>query len=54
MPTILPIKDAETNRIKKAVIYNIVEIDMDGRKSLLSYYIYFGCRKQRRLVTDTE
>ncbi|HHW19521.1 transposase, partial [Thermodesulfovibrio thiophilus] len=36
------IKDAETNRIKKAVIYNIVGIDMDGRKSLLSYYIYFG------------
>jgi len=36
------IKDTETNRIKKAVIYNIVGIDMEGRKSLLSYYIYFG------------
>jgi len=36
------IKDEETNRIKKAVIYNIVGIDMEGRKSLVSYYIYFG------------
>jgi len=36
------IKDEETNRIKKAVIYNIVGIDMDGKKSLVSYYIYFG------------
>ncbi len=32
------IKDEETNRIKKAVIYNIVGIDMEGRKSLVSYY----------------
>ncbi|ODA43219.1 Mobile element protein [Thermodesulfovibrio sp. N1] len=36
------IKDEETNRIKKAVIYNIMGIDMEGRKSLVSYYIYFG------------
>ena len=36
------IKDEETNRIKKAVIYNIVGIDMDGKKNLVSYYIYFG------------
>ncbi len=36
------IKDEEVNRIKKAVIYNIVGIDMEGRKTLLSYYIYFG------------
>ena len=36
------IKDEETKRIKKAVIYNIVGIDMEGRKSLVSYYIYFG------------
>mgnify|MGYP000160520437 FL=1 len=36
------IKDEETKRIKKAVIYNIVGIDMEGKKSLVSYYIYFG------------
>jgi putative transposase len=36
------IKDEEVNRIKKSVIYNIVGIDMEGRKSLVSYYIYFG------------
>jgi Transposase and inactivated derivatives len=36
------IKDEEVNRIKKSVVYNIVGIDMEGRKSLVSYYIYFG------------
>jgi transposase-like protein len=36
------IKDTEANRIRKAVIYNIIGIDMEGRKNLLSYYIYFG------------
>lgn len=36
------IKDVETSRIRKAVIYNIVGIDMEGKKNLLSYYIYFG------------
>jgi len=36
------IKDEEVNRIRKAVFYNIVGIDMEGRKSFISYYIYFG------------
>ncbi len=36
------IKDEDTNRVKKAVIYNIIGIDMEGRKGLYGYYIFFG------------
>lgn len=36
------IKDEDTNRVKKAVIYNVIGIDLEGRKSLCSYYIYWG------------
>ena len=40
------IKDIETNRVKKAVIYNIIGIDMEGKKNYLSYYIYFGSERK--------
>ncbi len=36
------IKDEDTNRVKKAVIYNVIGIDMEGKKGLYGYYIFFG------------
>ncbi|GER92916.1 hypothetical protein A45J_0647 [hot springs metagenome] len=39
------IKDEEIGRVKKAVIYVVVGIDLDGRKSLYGYYTYWGVRK---------
>lgn len=36
------IKDEDTNRVKKAVIYSVIGIDLDGRKDCYSYYIYWG------------
>ena len=47
------IKDEEVNRIKKSVVYNIVGIDMEGRKSLVSYYIYFGSDVLHPIFVDT-
>ena len=36
------IKDEETKRVRKAVIYSCIGIDMEGRKSLFGYYIFYG------------
>lgn len=36
------IKDEEIKRVKKAVIYNAIGIDLEGKKSFLGYYIYWG------------
>jgi|YNPBryunderm2012_1023409.scaffolds.fasta_scaffold22677_2 transposase-like protein len=36
------IKDEDTNRVKKAVIYNAIGIDMEGKKGLYGYYVFFG------------
>lgn len=36
------IKDEETNKVKKAVIYTIIGIDLKGVKSVYGYYIFFG------------
>ncbi|WP_440871030.1 IS256 family transposase [Thermodesulfovibrio yellowstonii] len=35
-------KDEEVGRVKKAVIYVAIGIDLEGRKSLMGYYIYWG------------
>ncbi|MFN3739536.1 MAG: IS256 family transposase [Thermodesulfovibrionales bacterium] len=36
------IKDEETMRVKKAVIYNAIGMDLEGKKGFLGYYIYWG------------
>lgn len=36
------IKDEETNRVKKAVIYVAIGIDLEGRKSFYGYGVYWG------------
>ena len=36
------VKDEETKRVRKAVIYSCIGIDMEGRKSLFGYYIFYG------------
>lgn len=36
------IKD-ENNKIKKAVIYSIISIDLSGKKELCGFYCFFGC-----------
>lgn len=35
-------KEEDTKRVKKAVIYSCIGIDMEGRKSLYGYWIFFG------------
>ena len=29
-------------KVKKAVIYNAIGLDLEGKKSFLGYYIYWG------------
>jgi transposase-like protein len=36
------LKDEEDNRVKKAVIYSIISIDLKGRRELCGFYVYFG------------
>ncbi len=36
------IKDEETKRVRKAVIYSCIGIDMEGKKSLFGYYVLYG------------
>ena len=36
------LKDIDTGRVKKAVIYTIIGIDLSGHKDVYGYYIFFG------------
>jgi len=36
------IKDEEVGRVRKAVIYGVIGVDLEGRKSFLGYYVYWG------------
>jgi len=45
------IKDDE-NKIKKAVIYSIISIDLKGKKELCGFYTFFGSKVKRRLARD--
>ena len=42
------VKDEETKRVRKAVIYSCIGIDMEGRKSLFGYYIFYGTENKER------
>lgn len=35
------IKDEETSKVRKAVIYSIIGINMDGTKEVYSYYVFY-------------
>jgi len=36
------IKDEEVGRVRKAVVYVCIGIDLEGRKTFLGYYVYWG------------
>jgi len=40
------IKDEEVKRVRKAVIYSIIGMDMNLRKDFFGYYVFFGSEKK--------
>ncbi len=42
------IKDEETRPVRKAVIYVCLGIDMEGKKSIFGYYIFYGSENKEK------
>jgi transposase-like protein len=40
------IKDDDSNKVKKAAIYTVIGIDLDGNKEVYGYYEFFGSEKK--------
>ena len=42
------IKDEESRRVRKAVIYVCLGIDMEGKKAIFGYYIFYGSENREK------